>query len=86
MKVIFTSLVALSLVAGLWGRADAARHQKKRFHTSHHSQPDRARTYGYRGSAASDNSNGYYEHVLDKVPFGSQRWWSIYFEQHGTPR
>ena len=27
----------------------------------------------------------YYEHVLEKVPFGSKRWWSIYEEQHGTP-
>ena len=86
MKVIVTSLVALSLVASLGGQADAARHQKKRLHTSDHSKPYRARTYGYRGSAASHSSNGYYEHVLDKVPFGSQRWWDIYFEQHGTPQ
>ena len=83
MKIIVTSLVALSLVAGLAGQADAARHKKKRLHTSHHSMPYRARTYGYRGPAASDSPDGYYEHVLDKVPFGSKLWWSIYDEHSG---
>ena len=29
---------------------------------------------------------GYYEHRLDAVRFGSQRWWKIYDEQLGSPR
>ena len=37
-----------------------------------------------RKSAARGESD-YYEHILDKVPFGSKRWWSIYDEQNGTP-
>jgi hypothetical protein len=28
-------------------------------------------------------SGGYYEHRLDAVRFGSQRWWKIYDEQNG---
>ena len=37
--------------------------------------------YGYRDN--DDSIGGYYEHRLDAVRFGSQRWWKIYDEQHG---
>ena len=77
-------LLALWLVAGLAGNADAAdRPQKQRLQASHHSAPaskPRDRRPGSRDGEAS-----YYEHVLEKVPFGSKRWWNIYEEQHGTP-
>jgi hypothetical protein len=33
----------------------------------------------------SQGGGDYYEHLLNKVPFGSQRWWTIYNEQHGEP-
>ena len=36
-------------------------------------------------ATSGDGEANYYEHVLEKVPFGSKRWWSIYEEQHGTP-
>jgi hypothetical protein len=81
MKAILTSLVAMSLVAGLAGHADAATHKKKRLQANHHSKSYRTTTR----QPASNGSSDYYEHLLDKVPFGSQRWWSIYDEQHGTP-
>jgi len=33
-----------------------------------------------------DTLAGYYEHRLDAVRFGSQRWWYIYDQQHGGRR
>ena len=79
-----SSLVALSLAAGLGGQADAAaRPQKKRLHASHDStRPPKARN---RLPGSGNGEAGYYEHVLEKVPFGSKRGWDIYEEQHGTP-
>ena len=81
---MISPLVALSLVAGLAGPADAAgRPQKKRLQASHHStHAPKAR---YRKLGSGDGAESYYEHVLEKVPFGSKRWWGIYEEQHGTP-
>ena len=76
------ALVVLLLAAGLAGHADAAdQPQKKRLQAARHPQPKaRYRTPGSKGGETS-----YYEHVLEKVPFGSKRWWGIYEEQHGTP-
>lgn len=86
MKAVITALIAFSLTASFVGHAAAARHKKRQHYENHHSKQYRARPYGYREPRANGSSDGYYEHVLDKVPFGSQRWWTIYFEQHGTPR
>ena len=79
-----SALVGLSLVVGLTGHADAARPpQKKRLQASHHgTQAPKVR---YPKPRSGDGEANYYEHVLEKVPFGSKRWWSIYEEQHGTP-
>lgn len=86
MKATLTSLVALSLVAGLAGHADAAsRQQKKRLKAGHYSSSSPAKARGYRKPVSTDGESDYYEHILDKVPFGSKRWWSIYEEQHGGP-
>ena len=86
VKAIVGSLAALSLVAGLAGHADAASRQyKKRLKTSQYGKSDPAKARGDRKPASSDNESDYYEHILDKAPFGSKRWWSIYDEQHGTP-
>jgi hypothetical protein len=69
VKVILSSLVALSFAASLAGDAEAAtRRHKKRLQVSQYSQP-------YVG--------GYYEHRLEAVPFGSQQWWSVYDRQRG---
>ena len=46
--------------------------------------PTRQRRAGIRSRPPAASSD-YYEHILDKVPFGSKRWWSIYEEQNGTP-
>jgi hypothetical protein len=80
MKVFVASLIALCLAAGLAGNADAAS-RKKHQHVN-------ALGKAYRTTARQQPPSGngdYYEHILEKVPFGSQRWWSIYDEQHGTP-
>jgi hypothetical protein len=85
IKAALASFAAFVLVAGAAGHADAANQKQKRYasHYGKHSSPKA--TYGYRSPATSNGSSDYYEHVLDKVPFGSKRWWSIYEEQHGSP-
>lgn len=77
MKTLITSLIALSFAAGLASQADAGTYRKKkRLHAGYY-----PRTYAYRDN--DDSIGGYYEHRLDAVRFGSQRWWKIYDEQHG---
>lgn len=88
MKSALASFAALLLVAGVASHADAGNPKKKRLHTSQYKKHYAPKaTYGYRSQAsgAGSDSTDYYEHVLEKVPFGSKRWWSIYAEQHGTP-
>jgi hypothetical protein len=81
---MISPLVALLLAAGLAGHADAAgRPQKKRLQ-AHHYAGHLPKPH-YPKSGAREVQSDYYEHVLEKVPFGSQRWWNIYEEQHGTP-
>ena len=78
------ALVVLWLATGLAGHADAAAQpQKKHMQAARHPTPQpKAR---YRKPGSGDGETSYYEHVLEKVPFGSKRWWDIYEEQHGTP-
>ena len=86
MRSIVSSVVALSLMAALAGHADAAsRQQKKRLKASHQSSAHAAKTRATRKPASGEAELDYYEHILDKVPLGSKRWWSIYDEQHGVP-
>jgi hypothetical protein len=77
------ALLALWLAAGLAGHANAGQPQRKRLPAGHSSTHAPKARYHKPASAAADTS--YYEHVLEKVPFGSKRWWDIYEEQHGTP-
>ena len=80
MKIIVTSLVALSFAASLAGDADASkRKHKKRLYSSQYSE-SYAGAYGY-GARADGSTGPYYEHRLEALPFGSQRWWSVYEEQ-----
>ena len=86
--------VARWLMAAIWaaiwiglsaGHADAAdRPQKQRLQAGQSgTHPPKARSD--RKPAPGPGEATYYEHVLEKVPFGSKRWWDIYEEQHGTP-
>ena len=84
MKTLIATAVALSFAAGLAGHADAATYtKKKRLHAGHYGK-QYSRAYGYRDP--DDSIGGYYEHRLDAVRFGSQRWWKIYDEQGGRRR
>ena len=49
--------------------------KKKQLHSSHDGK-SYSRGYGYRDK--DDSIGGYYEHRLEAVRFGSQRWWKIY--------
>jgi hypothetical protein len=84
MKIIVTSLVALSFAASLAASAEAATRKHKRLYSSQYSD-SYAGAYGY--GARADRSTGphgpYYEHRLEALPFGSQRWWSVYEGQRG---
>ena len=77
MKAIVATLTAAALLAGMAGSADAASHKKKKRHYTN----QYSKYYGYRDP--DDSIGGYYEHRLDAVRFGSQRWWKIYEEQNG---
>jgi hypothetical protein len=77
MKIIVAA-VSLALVASLADQVTAAPHRnKKRVHRQHMMTKPSNRP--------SQGGGDYYEHLLNKVPFGSQRWWTIYNEQHGEP-
>jgi hypothetical protein len=81
MKIIVSAVVSLVLAASLVGQVAAAplknKIQAHRQHTM--TKPS------HRPLQGGDEGSKYYQHLLDKVPFGSQRWWSIYHEQHGEP-
>jgi hypothetical protein len=80
LKTAVTCLGILAIAAGLAGRAGAEPYKKKRLRAPYPGKLH-SRIYGYRDS--DDSIAGYYEHRLDAVRFGSQRWWKIYDEQHG---
>ena len=70
MKIVVRAVVSLALTASLADQVTAAPlRNKKQTHRQHTiTKPPRRPTQG---------SGDYYEHVLDKVPFGSERWWHI---------
>ena len=80
MKVI-AGLIALVATVALVNQADAATYRKKK----------RGYVQQYRAFAPSvarlhdddDAASGYYEHRLEAVRFGSQRWWRIFDEHSG---
>jgi hypothetical protein len=80
MKTLLISLAVALAATALSGVADAASHRK--WHGAHaYAGPyAKVRPYQYRND---DTLSGYYEHRLDAVRFGSQRWWKIYDEQNG---
>ena len=76
MKIVVLAAVVVALAASLVGQVAAAplRHKKQAY---------RQRTMTTPPRRAQQGGGDYYEHLLDKVPFGSRRWWDIYQEQHG---
>jgi hypothetical protein len=76
-KLVFPAL-ALAFTLGQTSIADAGTHRRHVRAYYHHGVVHRYRN--------DDTLAGYYEHRLDAVRFGSQRWWYIYDEQHGSGR
>ena len=68
MKAAISAAMGLSLVAGFAAPADAGTRAKK--HRYHATQGGQYQTYR-RVPDAGD----YYEHIADKLPFGSSIWW-----------
>ena len=77
-KVILPAL-ALTLTLVQASAADAGAHRRHVRAYHHHY----GAVHRYRND---DTLAGYYEHRLDAVRFGSQRWWHIYDEQQGGRR
>jgi len=72
---IAASLVLPMLAVGLAGNGMAAPHKKRA------DAPIARLTATPERSMAANGYTGYYEHILDKVPFGSQLWWRVYDSQ-----
>jgi hypothetical protein len=73
--IIVVPLLALSLAEP----ADAAVRSKPRPHAHHHTNEISMRA----SPLAANGYTGYYERVLNRVPYGSQLWWRVY---HSYPR
>jgi len=73
--------IVLVATLALVDQADAATYRKKhRWYV----QQYRAYAPSVDGLRDDDNSaSGYYEHRLEAVRFGSQRWWRIFDEHSG---
>jgi hypothetical protein len=81
MKIL-APLLALIMVAvpaaSLAAQADAFGQEKKGQQISRQIKPGGAGTRTNRNPMGASDANGYQEHLLEKVPFGSRRWWTIY--------
>jgi len=80
MKTLLISITMALAATALSGTADAASHRKWHGPHAYAGSYAKVRAYRYRND---DTIGGYYEHRLDAVRFGSQRWWKIYDEQNG---
>ena len=59
--------------------ADATARKKTQPHAYHYTSATSMRA----NPLAANGYAGYYERVLDRVPYGSQLWWRVY---HSYPR
>jgi hypothetical protein len=78
MKIVVSAVLSLALAANLVGQVTAAPLRNKK-------QAHRQHTMTKPSHRPPQGGGDYYQHLTDKVPFGSRRWWSIYHEQHGEP-
>jgi hypothetical protein len=68
MKTVISAAIGLSLLAGFAAPADAASRAKKhRYQATQGGQ--------YQAYKRAPDAGGYYEHIADKLPFGSSIWW-----------
>jgi len=75
MKIVY-ALMSLMFAASLAGQGTAAPLRNKK---QAHRQPTMAKPPRRTQQGGGD----YHEQILDKVPFGSLRWWNVYEAQHG---
>jgi hypothetical protein len=80
MRTVRACLVAL-LVLNQAGPIDAATQKNSRLYANRYIKPHETNARG--NPMAANGYSGYHERVLDKAPFGSQRWWRVY---HSYPR
>ena len=80
LKSAVACLAVLAIAAGLASHASAEASKKKRLRSPY---VGKLHSRNYDRRDRDDSIAGYYEHRLDAVRFGSQRWWKIYEEQHG---
>jgi hypothetical protein len=71
MKTFLTVLMTVVLGTGLTAEAGAAAAKRKRPHAVAYERPA-------GNPLAANGYTGYYERVLDRVPYGSQLWWRVY--------
>ena len=70
MKIVVLAMVSLALIASLEDQVAAAPlRNKKQAHQQHTMTKPLPRP--------QQGGGDYYENVLDKVPFGTERWWNI---------
>jgi hypothetical protein len=83
MKLIVASVLSMALLGTFAVDANAATRKKKIKH--YYPYGASARVYGYgtvERQAAYNGIPSYYEHLPDKVPFGSKLWWKIQEERN----
>ena len=83
MKAVVTGLVSAGLTFALAGSAGAS--PRKHHHHSYRDNSPSAIAERQRHASTFDPTQ-YYEHQLDKVPFGTQTWWDQYDREHGGQR
>jgi hypothetical protein len=79
MRIILTCLASIIvplLTLGQAAPADAATRHGMRLPAHRYANETGQR--GYSNPMAANGYTGYYERVLDKVPYGSQLWWRVY--------
>ena len=79
LAAMMVSLLGLSQV----GSAHAAAYKKTRPHAHHYTSEIGVRANPLANPLAANGYHGYYERVLDRVPYGTQLWWRVY---HSYPK
>jgi hypothetical protein len=79
MRLNRACLIIMVPLLALAKPADAAVRNKPRPHAYHHTNEISMRA----SPLAANGYTGYYERVLNRVPYGSQLWWRVY---HSYPR
>ena len=76
---MIAAFISVAVIGACSGLAEAANvKKKKRYYRPHPYQAERVKP--------DEDPTGYYERLLNAVPFGSKRWWQIYEDQMGSGR